>query len=218
MSDGHGGSATAAITVEVLNVAPTADAGAPVQDVWGVPVGLNGHRDGSERRSTRRPASPRRWSFGDGSPAATGLATTHTYAAPGTYVATLTVTDKDGGTGTGTTSVTIGPRAATLAYTGPGSFERWTVPVAAQLGDGSDAATSQLAGRTVTIAAGGQACTATTDAAGLARCDLDAAPLALGQTQVTATFAGDELYAPVSAAAEALVYAKAARHRGVGDR
>src|SRR5262249_52318571 len=149
------------------------------------------------------------WDFGDGSPTAAGLAVSHAYAEPGTYVATLTVTDKDGGTGTGPPPGTVAPRAATIAYTGPDRFERWTGPDAARLADGRHAATARLAGHDVSITAGGQSCTATTDATGLARCDLDASPLALGVTPVTVAFVGDQLYAPVSAAVQTLVYARA---------
>jgi PKD repeat protein len=208
VSDGQGGSASAAIVLEVRNVAPAVDPGAAVQAVWGVPIGLSGHAVDPSAADTAAGLAAR-WDFGDGSPTASGLAVSHAYAGPGAYVATLTVTDKDGGTGTGTTPVTIGPRPAAIAYVGPESFERWTVPVAARLGDGRDAASARLAGHAVSITAGGQSCAATTDATGLARCDLDASPLALGETPVTVSFAGDELYAPVSAALQALVYARA---------
>ena len=64
------------------------------------------------------------WSFGDGTSAAGGGATpTHTYRAPGTYTARLTVTD-DGGCSTSfvftghTASCTGGPAATTTAIVG----------------------------------------------------------------------------------------------------
>lgn len=44
------------------------------------------------------------WSWGDGT-AGTGASATHAYAAPGTYVVSLTVTDDEGGTGTATEAI-----------------------------------------------------------------------------------------------------------------
>jgi chitodextrinase len=46
------------------------------------------------------------WSFGDGA-SGTGAQTTHVYSTPGTYAATLTVTDNGGASGTATRSVVV---------------------------------------------------------------------------------------------------------------
>jgi PKD repeat protein len=48
-----------------------------------------------------------RWKFGDGTPDSTAAAPEHTYASPGTYTATLTVTDSTSQTRTITHSVTV---------------------------------------------------------------------------------------------------------------
>ncbi|MFZ4719297.1 MAG: PKD domain-containing protein [Ilumatobacteraceae bacterium] len=47
------------------------------------------------------------WDFGDGSPLATGPTANHTYAAAGSYVASLTVTDNGGLTNTATTTIDV---------------------------------------------------------------------------------------------------------------
>jgi hypothetical protein len=46
------------------------------------------------------------WDFGDGA-GASGATATHAYAAPGTFVARLTVTDNSGSTGTATATITV---------------------------------------------------------------------------------------------------------------
>ncbi len=47
------------------------------------------------------------WDFGDGG-SGVGMSTTHTYAAPGQYSATLTVTDDRGATSSGTACISVG--------------------------------------------------------------------------------------------------------------
>lgn len=48
------------------------------------------------------------WNFGDGSPAASGVTTQHTYAVDGTYTATLRVTDADGQAATASVRIDVG--------------------------------------------------------------------------------------------------------------
>src|SRR5262249_296709 len=51
------------------------------------------------------------WNFGDGT-TSTAASPSHAYATPGVYTVSLTATDKDGQSTTGTTSATVGASTA----------------------------------------------------------------------------------------------------------
>ncbi|KAA1417890.1 PKD domain-containing protein [Nocardioides humilatus] len=83
------------------------------------------------------------WDFGDGDTTVTSQPTTaHTYATAGPVVATLTVTDSHGATGTTTRTVLPGEHPPALEITRPGAAKRFAVgdPVAlvAQASDPED--------------------------------------------------------------------------------
>jgi len=59
------------------------------------------------------------WDFGDGTTSTASLTPTHTYAAPGTFTATLTVTDDDSGVGSDTMNVTVQNLAPTVSIQAP---------------------------------------------------------------------------------------------------
>jgi PKD repeat protein len=203
--DGNGGVGTATIAVEVRNVAPTADAGADAESPWGLPVSLAGSATDASPEDAARGLGAS-WDLGDGSPAAGGFAVSHAYAEPGTYTATLTAADKDGGSGSDTATVVVGARRATVSYSGAAGLLGSAAAVAAQLADADDATSARLAGHAVTFALGAQTCTAATDVTGAARCTIDAFPLPLGPATVEVSLGADGLYEAATASAEVVLY------------
>ncbi|HEU4764891.1 MAG TPA: PKD domain-containing protein, partial [Candidatus Eisenbacteria bacterium] len=88
-SDGHATSSeTITITVNANNHPPVAVAGGPYNGGAGLPIQFNGTGSSDPDGNNLTYA----WDFGDGGTAA-GATPTHTYAFPGNYIATLTVTD-----------------------------------------------------------------------------------------------------------------------------
>ncbi len=81
---------------------PVADPNGPYSGTTGTPVAL----DGSASSDADGTIVSYHWDFGD-SNVGTGATPTHSYADPGTYTVTLTVTDDDGLTDTETTTAEI---------------------------------------------------------------------------------------------------------------
>ena len=135
------------------------------------------------------------WNFGDGG-TASGATPSHTYAAAGTYNVTLTVKDDAGLTASVVHQVVVGTRPTVTTYTGDvtGDYHD-QVTLSATL---DDAETSgPLSGQTLSFTLGSQSCSGVTDAFGFASCDLVLNQVPGGYT-VTASFAGDSVYAPSS--------------------
>lgn len=148
------------LTVTIINVAPTVNAGADQTVDEGSVVSFSGgFTDPGDDTHTIE------WSFGDGSPAVTGTLTpTHVYADDGTYTVTLTVTDDDGGTNSDTLTVTVENVAPTIGslniddvyengvatltgtITDPGSLDTFTLTV--DWGEGSPETFNYPAGTT----------------------------------------------------------------------
>jgi PKD repeat protein len=110
LTDDDGGSSTFTHLVRVQNVAPTATASNESPQYWGVPVSLVGNATDPSQADTQAGFTAL-WTLGDDT-TASELTTAHAYVAPGTYMALLSVTDKDGGTHTlpAMTAVTIQKR------------------------------------------------------------------------------------------------------------
>jgi PKD repeat protein/disulfide oxidoreductase YuzD len=104
VTDKDGAATTQTLTVKVANVAPTVDAGADRTITQGQPLTLSGTYTDPGILDTQTIT----WNFGDGSTPITGTLTpNYTYAASGTYIVTLTVTDKDGGSSSNTLVATV---------------------------------------------------------------------------------------------------------------
>ena len=119
----------AVLTVTPANVAPTAaftitDPGVPLQRDFDASTSSDG--DGTVTSFD--------WDFGDGN-TGSGVTTSHTYASPGTYLVTLTVTDDDGATDT-TTDSTITTVPATVEATGSAGANQNSDHILDQLANG----------------------------------------------------------------------------------
>jgi PKD repeat protein len=193
---------TATVTIKV-NAPPIVDAGPDLTMPWGVPVTLAGTATDPDGNPNGMVAD---WSFGDGT-TGTMLEAAHTYTEPGTYTATLTVTDADGGVASDTVVVTVVPRASSLTITTTPTLDITKATVTATFADAVDPATARLENHAVHFQTGAATCTATTSATGGASCTLPAAALALGPSTVTARFDGDPLYTANVATGAVLVYA-----------
>jgi hypothetical protein len=191
VTDITGLSTTQSFTVNVANVKPSVNAGPDTTDDWGRAVQLNGQATdpGSNDQATLQYT----WTFGDGTPSATGgPSVAHAYAAPGDYTATLQVCDKDGGCDSDSAIVHVTKRDTTLGYTGPlSSAPSKTVAVSATLVDEYGQA---VVGKKVTFQLGSQTAVGTTDSTGKASANIKLT-LKPGSYPLSATFpTGDARY------------------------
>jgi hypothetical protein len=119
------------------------------------------------------------------------------YTVPGTYTVTWKYTDKSGNSTPQTQTIIVqAPAITALVYTGATSGTAGTpMQASATLTLGSGKKTLPLAGQTVTFNLGTRTANAVTDSKGVAQVKLTA-PSVPGNYPVSATFAGDCLYAP----------------------
>lgn len=119
-TDATGLSNSTTFAIVVANADPVVNAGPDTTSDWGRLVAFNGQATdpGAGDQSTLQYT----WDFGDGTPSATGGPSVfHAYAAPGLpgyYDATLTVTDKDGGSSSDVRRVYVTKRDTTTANLG----------------------------------------------------------------------------------------------------
>lgn len=185
-ADGNVGTTTFSVLVE--NLPPVANAGPNMSSEWGLPVTLNG--SAVDPGTDEQPFLTYSWSFGDGTPSASGGAgVTHTYALPGTYTATFTACDPEGACDSSTTQVVVTKRETTTSYTGPNkSTPSKDVTLSATVVDDHG---QPVAGRLVTFTLGSQSISASTSASGVA-----SATLKLNQKKGTYTVTA--AYAPAA--------------------
>jgi hypothetical protein len=186
MTDMHG---SGSFTVNISNLAPTASAGPNTSGAWGRPIALTGQAvdPGWNDQSTLTYS----WDFGDGTPGSGGASTTHSYAAPGDYAATLTVCD-DHVCDADTTWVHVRRRSAAVSYTGTNAGI-YSAP-ALLTGAIVDEYGQPVVGGTIAFTLGGVAVgSAQTNGAGTAGRNVIVG-LPAGSYLVSAAFAGNTLY------------------------
>ena len=108
--DADGGESTATQATNVVN-------NAPVAAFTLSSAGLDITVDGTDSSDADGTIDSYHWSFGDGTPTASGKTASHQYASDGTYIVKLTVTDNQGKTGSlqQTVNVTSVPEPRELA-------------------------------------------------------------------------------------------------------
>lgn len=205
-TDPTGLSNTVNFSITVSNQNPAANAGPDTSADWGRLVAFNGQATdpGAGDQSTLQYS----WDFGDGSPSSTGGPSVfHAYASPGDYVATLTVTDKDGGSDSDTRSVHVTMRDTVAAYLGAtaGTYDTAGLLSASLV----DEYGVSLNGKSIAFSVGGaSAGAASTNSSGIA--SRAYTPLLnAGLYATSAAFAGDALYNPSSDAGSITIAAKA---------
>ncbi|MGM0592396.1 MAG: PKD domain-containing protein [Halobacteriota archaeon] len=111
---------------------PTADAGVDVQVREHETVAFDGSNSTDDGTIVEY-----EWDFGDGT-SATGATPNHTYATPGTYTATLTVTDDANDTDTDTLVVTVRDVTPPTASTGENRTVEWNATLSFDATNSSD--------------------------------------------------------------------------------
>ncbi len=205
-TDATGLSSSATFSIVVANLAPVVAAGPDTTAAWGRPVAFNGSAvdPGADDQTTLTYS----WSFGDGSPSATGGPSVgHAYAAPGTYSATLTVCDRLASCSSDTRTVEVRKRTVTAGSLGDtaATYDTPAVRRATLVDEFGQVVT----GRTVGFAVDGSAVgSSVTNSNGQAQVAWTAL-LDAGTYSTSASFAGDLLYEPETGSNTVVIARKA---------
>jgi hypothetical protein len=194
-TDATGLSSTTTFSIDVANRAPIVTAGPDTTAAWGRPVAFNGAGTdpGTDDQSTLTYA----WSFGDGTPSATGgPSVLHAYSAPGQYTASLVVCDRNGLCGIDSRVVNVRKRTVSLGSLGDtaATYDTPSSRHAALV----DEFGSAVNGRTIEFEVAGEVVgSSVTNSSGIATFAwtplLDA-----GGYSADAGFVGDSLYEPTA--------------------
>lgn len=205
-TDATGLTSSTTFSITVANVAPSTNAGPDTTADWGRPVAFNGQATdpGSADQSTLQYT----WSFGDGTPSASGgPSVIHSFAAPGDFTGTLTVCDKDGACTSDDRVVHVTKRDTTAAYLGDtsGTFDT-AATLSASLVDEYGQAVN---GRMITFQVGADGpFNGLTNSSGVATRSYTPT-LAASSYTGSSGFTGDSLYNPSSSSNSFAVAAKA---------
>jgi PKD domain-containing protein/Big-like domain-containing protein len=195
VTDETGLSAVRSFNVDVSNAPPTIGVGPDKTSLWGVPVSF--HANGSDPGSIDLASLLYGWDFDDPASPVGGVGqdVSHTFANPGLYDVTGTVTDKDGASDSDGLFVTITKRHTDAAYSGP--VQSTPSKVVTLTGSLTDELGQPVAGRTVTFALGTQSGSAVTNSSGVASTSFKLTQKQ-GAYTVSMTFLGDAKYEPSS--------------------
>ncbi|HKR11221.1 MAG TPA: PKD domain-containing protein [Pyrinomonadaceae bacterium] len=187
---------TATRTVQVLNMTPSVNIDPGKTVVWGEQWTIVPSI--TDQSAIDRVSLSGLWSFGDGQTSTcvnctnANATVTHSYANPGTYNATLTITDKDGGVGSDTAIFIVNKRPTAVVFPNPAPLIA-SGPLTLQARLVDTFANASLPGKPLQLSVNGALFNAVTDANGVAQVTV---PLPAGTRidTIIGTFAGDDFY------------------------